>query len=286
MSGRLIGFSSQKMMSNCRYANTYGVAIKCLVTEGVLDIDGFKFPAGTYYIPNGAGFCWEIAGEGYRNICAEFSKPIFAGSAAGGGEVMSEVKREHLAGLKFFAKIHGNDLDSMLCEDLDKLIAQASAAPEQEPVAWVPCSPEWLKAGGDCETAPRICCAPGQGISHLHPSHDIARLRADLGEAKGEYDRSTNKVAELRDQLKAYTQRADAAERKLGEAVGLLSDLMTRPDLPPVARGWIEAFLPASAEPAEPNTITCDRAHGGGQCQDPECWNDVEPAKGGDGEVV
>ncbi len=35
---------------------------------------------------------------------------------------------------------------------------------------WVACGPEWLEAGGDCATAPRICCEAGQGISHLHPA--------------------------------------------------------------------------------------------------------------------
>jgi len=38
------------------------------------------------------------------------------------------------------------------------------------PVAWAECSPAWLKAGGDCATAPRLCVGRG-GISHLHPAH-------------------------------------------------------------------------------------------------------------------
>lgn len=38
-----------------------------------------------------------------------------------------------------------------------------------EPVAWVECSPAWLKAGGYCATAPRLCVGR-DGISHLHPA--------------------------------------------------------------------------------------------------------------------
>lgn len=36
---------------------------------------------------------------------------------------------------------------------------------------WVTCSPEWIKAGGNCATAPRILCGQGQGVSHMHPAH-------------------------------------------------------------------------------------------------------------------
>ena len=36
---------------------------------------------------------------------------------------------------------------------------------------WVACSPEWIKAGGDCAAAPRILCGHGQGVSHMHPAH-------------------------------------------------------------------------------------------------------------------
>ncbi len=44
-----------------------------------------------------------------------------------------------------------------------------AAQPQGEPVAWVECSPAWLKAGGDCATAPRLCIGR-DGISHLHPA--------------------------------------------------------------------------------------------------------------------
>lgn len=47
------------------------------------------------------------------------------------------------------------------------------------PVAWVECSPAWLKAGGDCATAPRICVGR-EGISHLHPAHSSAEQPAPV----------------------------------------------------------------------------------------------------------
>lgn len=48
-----------------------------------------------------------------------------------------------------------------------------------DPVAWVECSPAWLKAGGDCATAPRICVGR-EGISHLHPAHSSAEQPAPV----------------------------------------------------------------------------------------------------------
>lgn len=48
-----------------------------------------------------------------------------------------------------------------------------------KPVAWVECSPAWLKAGGDCATASRICVGR-EGISHLHPAHSSAEQPAPV----------------------------------------------------------------------------------------------------------
>ncbi len=198
---------------------------------------------------------------------------------------MSEVKREHLAGLKLARNLLPRQSMKNHIKELDSLIVQASAAPEQDPVAWVPCSPEWLKAGGDCATAPRICCAPGQGVSHLHPSHEIARLRADLGEAKGEYDRSTNKVAELRDLLEATSQRADAAERKLASVTEYVQGLVSAAgSQPSVATGYLrdilETLQSASAEPTPSQLSALQDEQRLGIERLP-----VEPAKGGDGEA-
>lgn len=39
---------------------------------------------------------------------------------------------------------------------------------EAPAVVWVPCSPQWLAAGGDCANAPRRV-SPDPNYSHLHP---------------------------------------------------------------------------------------------------------------------
>ena len=63
------------------------------------------------------------------------------------------------------------------CADMEK-----AAQHQGEPVAWVECSPAWLKAGGDCATAPRICVGR-EGISHLHPAHSNAEQPAPVAVA-------------------------------------------------------------------------------------------------------
>ncbi len=207
--------------------------------------------------------------------------------------------------------------------------AQASAAPEQEPAIYA------IHAAGqdvapDCELAfvdeamqydedCRTALYTHSGTS------ETEQLRAENVRLKGmvaEWERSLSMrlLTEKQAELMGANQRADAAERKLGEAVGLLRDSsgsliklaaslvgtplrelhglldgdkrITRPRVDAAVNFAGERLrdtsyelrkladaLSASAEPAEPKIVTCDRTHGGGQCQDPECWNDVEPAK-------
>lgn len=59
--------------------------------------------------------------------------------------------------------------------------SKPAAQHQGEPVAWVECSPAWLKAGGDCATAPRICVGR-DGISHLHPAHSSAEQPAAVAD--------------------------------------------------------------------------------------------------------
>lgn len=59
--------------------------------------------------------------------------------------------------------------------------AKPAVQHQGEPVAWVECSPAWLKAGGDCATAPRICVGR-DGISHLHPAHSSAEQPAPVAD--------------------------------------------------------------------------------------------------------
>ena len=58
-------------------------------------------------------------------------------------------------------------------------LIESAAQHQGEPVVWVECSPAWLKAGGDCATAPRICVGR-EGISHLHPAHSNAEQPAPV----------------------------------------------------------------------------------------------------------
>lgn len=60
-------------------------------------------------------------------------------------------------------------------------LIETAAQHQCEPVAWVECSPAWLKAGGDCATAPRICVGR-DGISHLHPAHSSAEQPAPVAD--------------------------------------------------------------------------------------------------------
>ena len=66
-------------------------------------------------------------------------------------------------------------------EELRALLDTPAAQHQGEPVAWVECSPAWLKAGGDCATAPRICVGM-EGISHLHPAHSNAEQPATVAD--------------------------------------------------------------------------------------------------------
>ena len=71
----------------------------------------------------------------------------------------------------------GDSRDQIAGDFLDKTAAQNQG----EPVVWVECSPAWLKAGGDCAKAPRICVGR-EGISHLHPAHSNAEPPAPVAD--------------------------------------------------------------------------------------------------------
>lgn len=50
--------------------------------------------------------------------------------------------------------------------ELSRRYAEAATIPDDQ---WVPCSPEWLAAGGDCDTAPRRH-GSNASVSHEHPA--------------------------------------------------------------------------------------------------------------------
>lgn len=70
-----------------------------------------------------------------------------------------------------------------------------AAQHQGDSTAWVGCSPAWLKAGGDCATAPRICVGR-EGISHLHPAHSNAEQPASVAVVMPERDAIRDLIAE------------------------------------------------------------------------------------------
>src|ERR1043165_20402 len=157
---------------------------------------------------------------------------------------MSTVTREHLAGLYRVAdavegrsSIRKNGMidGHILLRDIREWIAQASAAPEQEPAIYAihaagqevdpDCElafvDEAMQYDEDCRTAL---------YTHSDPS-ETEQLRAELAEARRNehnfevaYRADIEKQDEIRADRDAATQRADAAERKLGERDALLRD--------------------------------------------------------------
>lgn len=194
---------------------------------------------------------------------------------------------------------------------LNALIAQASAAPEQEPVAWVnPSVMARLKSGYSapaCELSPNRQDSYGTTFplyTHADPS-EVAQLRADLARETQSAKDLWLDCRKLRTSAEAAAQRADAAEQMLRE----LTDCPWVVEEATIPKAGIEAapqqvvgtmhvalvrlrkareLLSASAEPthcmpcggwgviaAEPGDAEtkCEHCNGTGK----------EPAKGGDG---
>jgi len=204
---------------------------------------------------------------------------------------MNEVNRIHLPGL-LLADETVQCLPFFEQEKLNQLIAQASAAPEQEPV-------EALLLE-DCVEHRHTGYGGGYFGTEVvtvyrRPDPELARLRDKVLRQQGTIDGMNDAHWEVVQKLESATQRADAAERKLGEAVGLLrecaADLedwrMSFPDANATVTDSllvrIDTLLSASAEPAEcQHRYMYFGTQPSRRCAD--CCK-VEPAKGGDGEV-
>ncbi len=183
------------------------------------------------------------------------------------------ISREHKAGLEM--ALEQLDVTGSDAFRLKQLIAQASAAPEQEPVAWRGFNDlgeavtEWIDGVpparmvdlfGNQSSYAKIELA----YTHADPS-ELAQLRADVLRLQGgrdllmgDLERRDTTVDTLRSQLEAATQRADAAERKLGELQALLETVKEWLDdnhfTGSTARKLndrLNELLSASAEPAE-----------------------------------
>lgn len=97
----------------------------------------------------------------------------------------------------------------------------------------------------------------------LYYPGEVERLRAELGEAKGEYDRSANKVASLSAQVDTLTEWHANSLNQLAEAQALLRDIASSywklaVELPADLLARLQA-LSASAEPA--NDLCAEGAH-------------------------
>ncbi|SHM78938.1 hypothetical protein [Phytopseudomonas punonensis] len=103
-----------------------------------------------------------------------------------------------------------------------KEIAQTSATPEQEPVAGDP---------------------PGSFTKHMEYMERCRQQQKTI-------DGMNAAHWEVVQKLEAATQRADAAERKLGEVVELLLLIKKQPGLNEIHRARINTLLSASAEPS------------------------------------
>ncbi len=169
---------------------------------------------------------------------------------------MIEVKREHLAGLELALDHVGRDQRSIL----DDLIAQASAAPEQEAVAW-----QVTGAGGLTVTPQYPSWAEGDARLNIqtlytHPSAEIERLRAELAESDKCVVRALNErdagIEEWSGIAVQNGMECDRLRQKLADAQALLRALrpltLERDDGGRGAlRGHIDAFLSATAQHAE-----------------------------------
>lgn len=170
---------------------------------------------------------------------------------------MEKVNRGHLAGLELFARLHDSDLDYMISEDLGNLIAQASAAPEQEPVAWGFPDPE--PAGRPfllLVHTPDAVARPEELFplyTHADPS-EVERLRAEIESMR---ERVTPTHKSLIGKHAEIIKERDLLREKLADAQALLRDCHAEFDIAEASgfevemRKKIAAFLSATAQPAE-----------------------------------
>lgn len=179
---------------------------------------------------------------------------------------MTTVTREHLAGLELFKSVHKNDIDYLIGEELDRLIAQASAAPEQEPVAWA-CAQQ-LRALNKAPGSATCAVWNASGFSRVplytHPSAEIERLRAenkrlDLALAQADHNYDCDR--------QQFEQRLADAQALLAKSVASVRYQQGMQNLDHDAgrahekrfadlADAIDAFLSATAQPAECELMT------------------------------
>lgn len=123
-------------------------------------------------------------------------------------------------------------------DETEMLVALARKADDiqGEPVAaWVPCSPEWIAAGGDCANAPRIWSEELK--NHLHPTAPAP---------DGAVEALTSEMRLLLEQVK---QDFAAAHAEIARLQGLDPATVMWPAWSSVRHtlDWIETVLEESA---------------------------------------
>lgn len=123
-------------------------------------------------------------------------------------------------------------LPSLISDVRAFLDIHAQAEQQEAPQGWAPCSPDLLKSGVCCESAPRIAGSPGSGVSHYHPAPQQEAQGAQAGDGLPRNLRSVLGMV-----LNALDRDAADGKPARGEmAAELRAALATQPAVPePVA---------------------------------------------------
>lgn len=148
---------------------------------------------------------------------------------------MTQVNREHLAGLQYAAVVaEENWPTAALTEILNDLIAHASAAPEQEPALYL----RYVEGEGTDWTQVKELAdkwvSAGYAVQSLYThaaDGEVERLRAALDTQKQVADEAWEEVDKARNNCKMIIQKMDAnrfraetAEQQMAEARALLRE--------------------------------------------------------------
>lgn len=191
---------------------------------------------------------------------------------------MTQVNRTHLAGLEIYKRLHGEDIDYMLREDLDKLIERARSEPAQGPVAF---RFKWdFDHGNGWSRGTTRFVEDMDSVSHEDQStwcdmtplythaddSELERLRAELEKCftVEDHERLVAKGQELNSAyISKLEQRLAEADQKISTVVKYVQGMVKAAgNQPSVATGYLRDILEAllsttalSAEdkPDEPN---------------------------------
>lgn len=161
---------------------------------------------------------------------------------------MSNVTREHRAGLELAVKSCHQLMDTQLYSKMLELIAQASAAPEQEAVAWMVGKTVWENRSAAVRNAADRMRLVRPLYTHADDG-ELERLRAELVES----DLCVVRALNERD---AALKQLAKADQKISSVVEYVEGMVKAAgNQPSVATGYLrdilDALLSATAQPAE-----------------------------------